>query len=267
MCMKYIKQKKEWWKIAFSKKYSKIFNKLFPENTEKEIKQIIKWFPITFHKNVLDLACGEGRHAIALSRLGYKVTGIDLSKDFLESASRESDVLSPKPKFVRQDIRTFYLSKKFDLILLIGNSFGYGTDDDQMLILKRIIEHLSNKGLFLLAIPNGLKSICSFEMHGEKKMEYVFNRDKVIVKENYTFDPITSIKSSEWRVSKKGRTIFKQNTVVRFYVASEIIKMLNNVGLSPYRIYGDYQSGIYTKESEFLIVVSKKTKSRQSGDR
>jgi 2-polyprenyl-3-methyl-5-hydroxy-6-metoxy-1,4-benzoquinol methylase len=39
-------------------------------------------------RRVLDLACGVGRHAIGLARLGFEVTGVDVSQYALDRAAR-----------------------------------------------------------------------------------------------------------------------------------------------------------------------------------
>lgn len=45
---------------------------------EEEVEKLLRL--INFRGNiVLDLACGPGRHAMALARKGYKVTGVDRS--------------------------------------------------------------------------------------------------------------------------------------------------------------------------------------------
>jgi 2-polyprenyl-3-methyl-5-hydroxy-6-metoxy-1,4-benzoquinol methylase len=36
--------------------------------------------------SLLDIPCGSGRHSIELTRRGYRITGIDLSADFLRLA-------------------------------------------------------------------------------------------------------------------------------------------------------------------------------------
>src|SRR5690606_1990790 len=46
-------------------------------------------------QSVLDLCCGQGRHAVPLARLGLRVTGLDRSAEYLrlaESAAAAADV-------------------------------------------------------------------------------------------------------------------------------------------------------------------------------
>src|SRR5262245_2708448 len=39
---------------------------------------------------ILDLACGVGRHAVALATLGFSVTGVDVTPSYLEVAARRA---------------------------------------------------------------------------------------------------------------------------------------------------------------------------------
>ena len=52
---------------------------------------------------VLDLACGIGRHSILLSKLGYEVTGIDISSLFVEKAREYAAVENSDARFIVGD--------------------------------------------------------------------------------------------------------------------------------------------------------------------
>ena len=71
---------------------------------------------------ILDVACGAGRHAIPLARAGYRVAGVDISAEFLDRAKRASDV---PIEWHQRDMRDLPWKERFDGALCFGNSFGY----------------------------------------------------------------------------------------------------------------------------------------------
>ena len=72
---------------------------------------------------ILDVACGAGRHAIPLARAGYRVAGVDISAEFLDRARRAADV---PIEWHQRDMRDLPWKERFDGALCFGNSFGYG---------------------------------------------------------------------------------------------------------------------------------------------
>lgn len=74
-------------------------------------------------REILDLACGAGRHAIALARTGYAVTGVDISPEFLAKARAASHGLDVA--WCERDMRDLPWRERFDGVLCFGNSFGY----------------------------------------------------------------------------------------------------------------------------------------------
>ena len=107
---------------------------------------------------VADLACGPGRHSLALARRGFAVTGIDLSEPFLIRAraarSRRLQGLPP-PNFVCADLRQLALADhSFNSVLLLGNSFGYFSDAENRAILGQMRRILRPGGLFCLEITH-----------------------------------------------------------------------------------------------------------------
>ncbi len=72
---------------------------------------------------ILDVACGAGRHTIPLVRAGCSVTGVDISPEFLSKARSASAGLPVEWR--ESDMRDLPWRERFDGVLCFGNSFGY----------------------------------------------------------------------------------------------------------------------------------------------
>src|ERR1051326_3358795 len=83
-------------------------------------------------KTILNLGCGTGKHDVEFIKLGYDVIGIDLSYEMIEIAN--SNVLpKQKLKFLRGDIRTIRLKKKFDVVVSLFHVMSYQTSNEDFL--------------------------------------------------------------------------------------------------------------------------------------
>jgi SAM-dependent methyltransferase len=76
--------------------------------------------------SLLDIPCGSGRHSIELTRRGYRMTGIDLSADFLRSAQARAADAHLGVDLRHGDMRHPNLAvNSFDGAFCFGNSFPY----------------------------------------------------------------------------------------------------------------------------------------------
>lgn len=110
---------------------------------------------------VLDIGCGTGRHAFALARRGYEVTGIDRSPFMLAQARRAADkeVRSGQrpPRFLEADARRLELGERFAAALMMFTVLGYQNDDaDVSAALAAVRAHLEPGGMFIFDVWNGL---------------------------------------------------------------------------------------------------------------
>lgn len=101
-------------------------------------------------KEILDLGCGTGGHAIPLAQRGYQVTGIDRSEEMLEAAKIKSNQANTDVNFQRGDIQNLVLNTKYDSVLAMFAVISYQTTNDDLIAAFRTSRaHLEPEGLFI----------------------------------------------------------------------------------------------------------------------
>mgnify|MGYP003477284115 FL=1 len=97
-------------------------------------------------KALLDIACGTGSHAGALSKY-YKVDGSDYDKGMLVVARRKY----PNLKFEHGNMIDFSLKRKFDIITCLFSSIGYvRTKANLRKAITTMADHLVSGGVLLV---------------------------------------------------------------------------------------------------------------------
>jgi D-alanine-D-alanine ligase len=108
---------------------------------------------------ILDLCCGQGRHSLEIVRKFplARVHGHDQSAYLISLAKERSSALKTKPHFTVGDCRTIpYPDGHFDLVILMGNSFGYFSEDAQDVhVLTEINRVLAPSGILVLDLTDG----------------------------------------------------------------------------------------------------------------
>lgn len=98
---------------------------------------------------VLDIGCGQGRDALYIARLGHEVVGVDLSPsgiDQLREDTKNEDLLI---EGVVADVVDYKPVGLFDVVLF-DRTLHMLSVEDQLLVLKRCMEHVNNGGYILI---------------------------------------------------------------------------------------------------------------------
>ena len=109
--------------------------------------------PLVPGGSLLDIGCGQGRHAIAAARLGFKVTAIDYEPLALERARRWADEKGVKG-VVFKTADVFHLpfgDAQFDIVLDYG-CFHHQKKSSHNAYKKSISRVLKKEGLFILSV-------------------------------------------------------------------------------------------------------------------
>jgi SAM-dependent methyltransferase len=105
-------------------------------------------------KTILELGCGTGIHASFLARKGYRVHGIDLSKNMLAQAEERLTTLQPtlaaQIKVAAGDVRSYRTEECFDAVVSLFHVASYQTlNKDISDLMETASFHLRPGGVFL----------------------------------------------------------------------------------------------------------------------
>ncbi|KAA1421764.1 class I SAM-dependent methyltransferase [Nocardioides humilatus] len=95
---------------------------------------------------VLDAGCGTGRSTIALSAMGYEVTGVDVDASMLDMARAEA----PDLDWRLDDLATLDLGEQFDLVLLAGNIIPLLEPGTLEAVAQSLAAHAHARGLVMV---------------------------------------------------------------------------------------------------------------------
>ena len=107
--------------------------------------------------SVLDLACGAGRHSIALAWAGCDVIGVDIGGPAIERALEKAQGHSEgNLGFVHADIETYDPGRQFDLIPLLSEQCVSFPAVELAAMIRHYLEFLTDDGSLILEIPGQL---------------------------------------------------------------------------------------------------------------
>jgi len=150
----------DWWCRIFNSLYLKTDADVVDDQriTRSEIDLLTEVLNLSQDDKILDLCCGQGRHTMEFARRGFKnVEGMDRSHYLIQKAKEHSRSESLGVRFREGDARKLpYAPDTFDVVLILGNSFGYfETLQDDLRVLREVMRVLKPWGRVLIDIADG----------------------------------------------------------------------------------------------------------------
>lgn len=141
----------DWWRRFFQGVALDLWRQATPpEVTRQETDFVEKVFKLTHAANLLDVPCGNGRLALELAGRGHRVTGVDLSHDYISEARHNAARRNLAVELHEREMRDLPWQDTFDAAVCWGNSFGYLDDDGNREFLHAVARTLKPGGRFLL---------------------------------------------------------------------------------------------------------------------
>ena len=123
------------------------------------ITQTVQWIlsksQTTSQKlNILDLGCGPGLYAEKLAEEGHIVTGLDISKNSIEYATKSADMKGLDITYVNQNYLKLDAESCFDIVMMIFTDFGVLSPDQRSKVLDNIHRSLNPGGILIFDVLN-----------------------------------------------------------------------------------------------------------------
>jgi SAM-dependent methyltransferase len=198
--------------------------------------------------SILDLACGKGRHAIFLHKLGYNVTGTDLSKSSIQWAGQFEE---PGLKFMVKDMRAPIENVKFNCIFNLFTSFGYfDNSKDNIKVLRAANQMLETNGCLVIDFLN------VHYVRNHFVSEETIDRNGLIFHINREFKDDQIQKTIRFTDKDKS---YEFTEYVQALDLGNFKDLLAQADMYIYKTFGNYQMETYNPDtSDRLILICKK---------
>lgn len=236
--------------------WKELYEFLFPEGRFKAAAEQVEKILDLVSKDtgdVLDLACGPGRHAIVLAEKGYRVTAVDRSGFLLEIARKKAKESGVEVEWIHKDMREFCRPDAFDLVINMFTSFGYFENkDEDVVVLKNIHSSLRKDGF------------CFMDMAGKEWLAKNYkqtlsheNADGSLLIERHDISDDWTRINNEW-ILLRGNEAKRFRFSHTLYSGQELKDRLLMAGFSAVNLYGGLDGRPYDLNANRLIAVAAK---------
>jgi SAM-dependent methyltransferase len=140
---------------TYSALWFKLFLPLQEEWTCNEVAFLARQLPLPRYRRILDLACGQGRHALELARRGYLMTGLDRDKAAIAEARRRAREAEVEIVYLVGDmLRLDDVPGTFDAVISMWQSFCYFDEETNVTLLRSLFHKLTPSGRFVIDLYN-----------------------------------------------------------------------------------------------------------------
>jgi 2-polyprenyl-3-methyl-5-hydroxy-6-metoxy-1,4-benzoquinol methylase len=237
------------------------------ERTTDEIEGLA-WlfgeFGVPQNGRVLDVACGIGRHSIALSRLGYEVTGLDLSPLFIGKAREHAEKDGASATFVPGNVSNVAkLASQygpFDAIISMFTSHGYYGRDADLDLFRQLRTLAAPNGVLIVLTANRDSIVQNFSPQGLAVAEPI----RILQQRSMDLETSSIINDWEFYEWEDGEAIMRLRLEMdhRLYSLHEFKELVQESGWQYERGLGrvegdEFKLGKLTFEAKDMWVVAK----------
>jgi SAM-dependent methyltransferase len=244
----------EWWESYFDAHYLLEYEPIFDlARDRREVARLIEILALPAGSRLLDVPCGQGRHAHLLAETGFRVDGLDYSAHLIARAKERGT--GPTLRYTRGDMRRLPAAwtARFDAVLNLFTSFGFfdAPRDDARVIAEfaRVLK------------PDG-----TLVWHGGSRdgvmarflsRDWWKSHDGTMIGHRRRFDPLSGVLTidTDWE-GPSGRGTRQHR--IRLYTATRLAELCLDAGLVVEEAYDGWRDRPLRRRSSEMVLVARK---------
>lgn len=244
----------DWWASYFDQQYLLEYEPIFQlERDRREVGRVLELLGLPAGSRLLDVPCGQGRHAHLFAEAGLEVDGLDYSADLLGIARKRGT--GRTLRYRRGDMRRLPAgwSGRFDAVVNLFTSFGFFVQpsDDARVIAEfaRVLK------------PGG-----QLVWHGGSRdgvmarflsRDWWQTEDGTMIGHDRSFDALSGILTvrSTWQGPRRRG---EREHRIRLYSADRIAEMCAAAGLIVESAYDGFRDRPLTRRSPEMLLVARR---------
>jgi len=239
--------------MEFYQDLGKYYDEVFPLSPEM-MRMVTSNLPKT--GKILDIGCATGQLSLALARLGWDVTGIDLDPAMVTQAQERSahEQLTALFQVASMQEISEKLITEYNAAICVGNTLVHLADETEIsLMLEQVCSHLCPGGKLIIQIIN-YDRILDQKIKGLPLIEtenFRFERFYTVRDQHLDFKTVLSTRDDNRLIAENSIPLYPLRKK-RFQ------RLLVNAGFSTIDFFGDLQNNPWQEDSFLTVAVAGK---------
>lgn len=244
----------EWWRTYFDAQYLLEYEPIFDlAQDRREVARLLEVLQLPVGARVLDVPCGQGRHAHLLAEAGFDVDGLDYSPDLLRLARARGT--ARRLRYRRGDMRRLPArwTGRFDAVVNLFTSFGFFlTPADDARTIAEFARVLRPGGVLVWHGGSRDGVMARFLAR-----DWWTTTDGTLVAHERTFDPLSGLLTirSTFRGAQVDGT---REHRIRLYSASALAELCARQGLVVEQAFDGWTHRPLRRTSSEMLLVARK---------
>ncbi|HVH38659.1 MAG TPA: class I SAM-dependent methyltransferase [Gemmatimonadaceae bacterium] len=243
-----------WWSEYFDSGYMLEYEPLFNlVEDRRQVARLVELLELPSGARILDMPCGQGRHAHLLAEAGFDVDGLDLSAHLLAIAKKRGT--GKTLRYRRGDMRKLPAAwtGRFDAVLNLFTSFGFFADArDDARVIAECARVLKPGGVMVWQGGSRDGVMSKFLTR-----DWWTTADGTIIAQERSFDPLSGFLTIESTWRGKGGIEHREHRI-RLYTASRLAELMLEAGLVVEQSWDSFSDRPLTRRSGEMLLVARK---------
>jgi ubiquinone/menaquinone biosynthesis C-methylase UbiE len=246
------KKRDEWWQSYFDNQYLLEYEPLFTlERDRREVARLLDVLGLPSGSRILDVPCGQGRHAHLLAEAGFDVDGLDYSTELLTRARDRGT--GSRLRYTRGDMRKLPArwTSRFDAVLNLFTSFGFFAQPaDDRVVLAEFARVLKPGGVLVWHGGSRDGVMARFLAR-----DWWQTTDGTLIAHERSFDGLSGVLTvhSVWS-GPSGRGSREHR--IRLYTPTRLAELCADAGLIVEQAFDSFSNKPLTRRSSEMLLVA-----------